>query len=79
MLRTRPGAPVSKIKKPVVVSALAWMRMRLPARVKGMIQEAESAEMMGSTVMAGPIGVVVARASVPTILMFRMANMVIKR
>jgi hypothetical protein len=45
------------MKKPVVVSALAWMRMRWPTRVKGMTQEAESVEMIGSTVIVGLIGV----------------------
>ena len=48
---------MSNMKKPVVVSALAWMRMRLPTRVKGMTQEAESVEMIGSTVIVGLIGV----------------------
>jgi hypothetical protein len=40
---TNPDAPVSKTKLPSVVSAFALINIRLPARLKGMVQEMESA------------------------------------
>jgi hypothetical protein len=47
MFNTNPAAPVSKIKLPSVVSAFALMSIRLPARLKGITHEIESALMTG--------------------------------
>ena len=47
MFNTSPAAPVSKIKLPSVVSAFAFISIRLPARLKGITQETESALKVG--------------------------------
>src|SRR5687767_1245425 len=43
MLSTSEGQPVSKIKFPSVVSAFPCTRIRLPARLKGIVADVESA------------------------------------
>lgn len=42
MFKTNPGAPVSRIKFPSVVSAFALTTIRLPTLLNGMIHEMES-------------------------------------
>lgn len=48
MFKTRPGAPVSRIKFPSVVSTLPLITIKLPALVNGMVQVAESLVTNGS-------------------------------
>ena len=48
MFNTKLGAPVSKIKLPLVVSALACIKIKFPARRNGMMHEAESLDATGS-------------------------------
>ena len=49
MFKTRPGAPVSRIKLPSVVSAFAFIKIRFPARLNGIMHVAESTVTTGST------------------------------
>src|SRR5688500_12617940 len=48
MFRIRPGAPVSRIKLPSVVSARARIKIKLPARLKGITKSQVSVCTTGS-------------------------------